>query len=298
MVFNENGMILNEDYILLEYINHNYLDEILNESEFTDKVKQGAKEIIDKLVLAAEGILKWVKEFPSRELIKNNEKYLKSTLSDIILKGEVAKKTGWSYFFVKIENEIAPYVLSKGYKKWFNNFIAAADYIKNTDEENNSDILNNVVNILYDNKPSENENEWFYANKTKGFTLSLTPKEIIDSAIDISTYTYILNKSYKKIKDTFKYNPYKYNVNLLRIVYSYYINAIKAFRKYSSACVKVCINIIKTENAGMDATKYKSGWVSNGKYIKIRNNKFVNTGIFGPGWEDVKYDSDDDMEEF
>lgn len=272
MIYNENGIIINEEYNLLEYINHTYyLDDVLNESEFTDKVKQGAKELIDKLILAAEGIVKWVKEFPSREIIKKNKDKIKSILKSCLAEKNLddTHKT-----FVVIQNDIAPYVLSKGYGFWYQSFILAVDYLKNLDKcDDDQKIISNILNILYSGNPSENEEEWFYTNKNKGITSKLKSEDIIDCAINISNYTGMLSDLYKKLKKTFKDNPNKFSIKILQVMYSYYIRAIRAFRNLSTACVKICVNISKTGESGF---KYTGYYTDSSKSYKRKINEPLN----------------------
>lgn len=268
MIYNENGIILNEDYILLEYINHNYLENILNESEFTDKLKQGAIELRDKLILAAEGILKWVKEFPSREIIKKNKKHIQFILDDDMKAydkvqyniqrfddGKVYTKDYDIKYFIKIKNEIAPYVLSKGFNHWIENFRDTVNKLLNNNLSENE-----IESKLYGGD-TNNKDEWFTSKNDKKVIIGskIDSDMIINSALNIQNSIKSLQNIYNDLKKMFRDDPNKYNYNALKILYSYFINAIRSFRNFSTACVKVCMSVINKGESGIyKASKYYS----------------------------------------
>lgn len=231
MIYNENGIILNEDYCIIESL-HSYseFDMIINEgmSDIVNKVGKNAMELIrkmlDGIMQAAEWAERFVKYKKQIDIIKKNRDHIK----DIIDSRSI-----------QIKDKAAEYLASTGYGKWIENFENAC---KKANSQ--SDITVEEINsILYGNNDKET---WFKVNNSS--VGKVDADDIIDHAISVANETKSLRKAYSEVKsmNVKIQKDQRLNKEAIKVLHSYLINALSAFKNLSSACIELCVTASKS----------------------------------------------------
>ena len=135
MIYNENGIIINEEYILEDYFNGSYINSIINESFKDPKTKFGkaVKAAIDWLINKVKEFGQWLVNAPNRLQILANKKKIKDTLFS------VKSNSDNKIISVKLKGEIVKYLGSDGYKdtnKWINTFNDACEELMSNPNNN------------------------------------------------------------------------------------------------------------------------------------------------------------------
>lgn len=260
MIYNENGMIINEEYILESYFNDNRINSIINESFKDPKTKFGktVKAAIDWLINKVKEFGQWLVNIPNRAKILANRKKIKDALFS------VKSSNDNKILSVKLKGEIVKYLGSEGYKdsnKWISTFSNACEELM-TDQ--NIDI-DEIKSILYGNRSEDN---WFVNENLKSLSsFNLNIDEIVDFSLSVSdlskplkqTHSILLKFNKKLGKDE------RINIETINTINHYFTQAMSSIRNLSYACITVCMNVLKGNT---------SDSIEQGKY-SIRNKKYM-----------------------
>lgn len=241
MIYNENGVILNEEYILEDYFNNSSINSIINESFKDPKTKFGktVKAAIDWLVKKVGEAWQFIINIPNRAKIIANKKKIKDALYD------VRKSDDNKLISVKIKGEIAKYIGSDGYKNggmWFKNFETA---VKTFTNENKNLSIDQVKSILYGGSEEDN---WFINEKLASYSkVNLDTDKIVDFAINVSELSKPLKSAHNEL---LRYNKKldkdaKIDGEVLNAINHYFTKAMSSVRNLSYACITVCMNALK-----------------------------------------------------
>ena len=232
MIYNENGMILNEYHILKEYFNNSLIDDIINESFSIGKTIKAA---IDWLVSKVKGFIQWLTSIPNRTTIKKNKDKIKNILSSI-RHNEDNKIVN-----VKLKGDIAKYIDSNGYNngKWIKTFTKACNML----QSNTNITKETIVCVLYD---YDGEDAWFVNDKIKS-KQTFNTDEIVDFAIDVSELSKPLKQAYNEL---IKFNKKlekdnRINIEVLNSINHYFKQSMVSIKNLSYACITVCMNAYK-----------------------------------------------------
>ena len=222
MVFNENGIIINNGY---------QLDVIINEG-FTDIANKGLKTVhgwIRKIIDAVQNTIEYASRIKYDNIIKNIH-----NMSDEEFSSWINSKT-----------LIYPYIESEGYGKWIENFNKALDELK----RNNNTSTEEINKILYEGK---DKNEWF-KNGLKNYNASgkkPDTSKLKKIVTNLQDFTKPLRKSYSELKilNTNINKGMKISSDVMKEMHSYCINAISAYRIMS----KILITDFSKDNDNND----------------------------------------------
>ena len=271
MIYNENGMILNEDYILKEYFNNSIIDDIINESF---NIGKGIRAAIDWLINKVKEFGQWLINIPNRMIIKKNKDKIKETLSSI------KYSENNKIVSVKLKGEIAKYIGSNGYTngKWIETFTKVCK-----DLQSNTNITKeSIENTLY---KGNSEDNWFSNDKLKSInTLKLNTDEIVDFAINVSELSKPLKQAHNEL---IKFNKKlekdnKINIEVLNTINHYFKQSMVSIRNLSYACITVCMNAYK----GKTSESIEKGMVFDNKSAKYRHAKENNDTNSDNGFND------------
>ena len=223
MIYNENGIIINEDSLLSNYINHPY---IIHEDfgEIIYYVKSKVIAVLQNIANSILNVIDWLANIPNRNKIKNNKAAILKTLNnqkDIIMKCELTE-----------------YLASDGYGKWIGNFKNACNEIK-TDL---SVDIEEVLHTLYE----DNRKDWFLKKDGSINIKSIDMNKIVDTTISNKDVINQLRESYKSITEINKNlsKNEKINIEIINELQSYYYNAIKSLRTLSVHSIKLCLKAL------------------------------------------------------
>lgn len=238
MIYNENGMIINEEFILDNYINHPFnIHENFNDAIYF--VKSKVITVLQNMANSILNVIDWLTNLPNRNKIKNNKNDILKALNnqkDIIMKCKLSE-----------------YLSSDGYGKWIANF-------KNACNKINMDLsisVEEVVSTLYENS---NKDSWFIKNDGSISIKSIDMNNIIDIAISTKDNINKLRESYKSITEINKKlsRNEKIDIQIINELQNYYFNAIKSFRSLSVHSIKLCLKALNG-----DISSYKFSDVEN-----------------------------------
>lgn len=232
MIYNESGIILNEDYSILEQIrSYSEFDIIINEgmSDIINKAAKAGTEFIRKMLDAIAQAIEWAGRFVKYKKQIDIIKYTRSHIKDII----DAKS-------IQIKDKAAEYLASTGYGKWIENFENACKKANSQSDVTTEEINN----ILYE---GNNKVTWFKVNNSS--VSKVDADDIIDHAIDISNETKSLRKAYSEVKSMNAkiQKDQRLNKEVIKELHSYLINALSAFKNLSSACIELCVTASKKD---------------------------------------------------
>ena len=230
MIYNENGIIINNGY---------QLDVIINEG-FSDIANKGLKTVhgwIRKLIDAVQNTIEYASRIKYSKIIDNIKRMDDNDFDKHL-------RTIWL--------SVSKYTESEGYGKWIENFNNVLNELK----RNNTLSTEEINKILYEGK---NKNEWF-TNNSKNHNNSGKPdisklKKIITNLQD---FTKPLRKSYSELKvlNTNINKGMKINSEVMDIMHSYCINAISAYRIMSKVLIDLFKNNKNEEKLDNKSTKY------------------------------------------
>lgn len=211
MIYNENGIIINNGY---------QLDILINEG-FSDIANKGLKTVhgwIRKLIDAVQNAIEYASRIKYNKIIDNIKR-----MDD----GEFG-------VYIKSMMFIYPYIESEGYGKWIENFNNALNELKRDNTLSTEDINK----ILYEDK---NKNEWF-KNGLKNYNASGKKPDFNKMktiVINLQDFTKPLRKSYSELKilNTNINKGMKINSDVMKEMHSYCINAISAYRNMSKILI-------------------------------------------------------------
>ena len=261
MIYNENGIIINEEFILEDYFNSSHINSIINESLKDTKFGKTVSELWGKFIEKVKHAIQWLVNIPNRAQIFANKKRIKDELHNF-------SKSDNKILSIKLKGEIAKYVGSKGYinGKWIETFKNACSELQN----NNDTDINKIKYILY-NKCIEED--WFVNEKISTISTFNNTDEIVDFALSVSD----LSKPLKQIHN----NLLKYNkklissdgglyIEVMNEISHYFTKAMSSIRNLSYACITVCMNVLKHNSSdSIESGEYSN---KNKKYTYKKNN--------------------------
>lgn len=225
MIFNENGDILNEDYIILKYINQLDKYEYINEA--WSNIKAGVETLIRKMVDWIKDLIDWIERIPNFKninLIKKNKDKIKENQKNLII------------------DEISPYFKADGYKnnKWIENFKNACILVKSSPHIS----PDNIEDELYREGSKEN---WFQGNNQ---IEDINIDDIIEFGINIKKFIRPLREAYSEVKvlNASLSHGEKINRDLISVLYKYLADAITTIKNLSKDCIKICVDLLKTKD--------------------------------------------------
>ena len=220
MIYNENGIIINEGY---------QLDILINEG-FSDIANAGLKGIhtlIRKLIDAVQNTIEYASRIPYSKIIKNI-----NSMSD----EEFNKR------LTRYSEENKNYFTWRDYDKWMSNFNEALSQLKN----DNTLSLEDINKILYNGKTKEELFGVGVAVKVVNSKNDIPPnnasvKKIVTSLQD---FTKPLRKSYSELKvlNTNINKGMRISSEVMKEIHSYCITAISEYREMSKAIIRLFKN--------------------------------------------------------
>lgn len=240
MIYNENGIILNEEYVLEDYFNGSHINSIINESFKYPKTKFGktVKTAIDWLINKVKEFGQWLVNAPNRLQILTNKKKIKDTLFS------VKSNDDNKIISVKLKGEIVKYLGSDGYKdanKWINTFNDACEELMT-----NPNITTDEIKAILYNKKSEDN--WFVNENLKSLSsFNLNTDEIVDFSLSVSDLSRPLKQTHNNL---LKFNKIlekgeRINIDTINAINHYFTKAMSSIRNLSYACITVCMNALK-----------------------------------------------------
>lgn len=240
MIYNENGIILNEEYVLEDYFNGSYINSIINESFKDPKTKFGktVKAAIDWLINKVKEFGQWLVNAPNRLQILTNKKKIKDTLFS------VKSNDNNKIISIKLKGEIVKYIGSDGYKdanKWINTFNDACEELMT-----NPNITTDEIKAILYNKKSEDN--WFVNENLKSLSsFNLNTDEIVDFSLSVSDLSKPLKQTHNNL---LRFNKIlekgeRINVETINTINHYFTQAMTSIRNLSYACITVCMNALK-----------------------------------------------------
>lgn len=230
MIYNENGIIINEEYILEDYFNGSHINSIITESFKDSKFAKTVSELWSKFIEKVKQGIQWLVNIPNRAQIFANKKRIKDELHNFAKSDN--KNVG-----IKFKGEVAKYIYSKGYKngKWIETFKNACSALEN--DSNKS--IDDIKNILY---KDGSEDGWFTVENSS--SEKINTDEIVDFALSVSSLSKPLKDAYNHlIKINKKEN--KISSEMINEISHYFTKAMSSIRNLSYACITVCMNALK-----------------------------------------------------
>ena len=213
MIFNENGIIINADYIL---------DNIINESmsDIVNKVSQSAIKLLRKI---ADTVMNFI------DLLKG-KKYGDMIKSIKTNQDEFLKNINLDSGYITVDTELFKYLSSDGYGDWIYNFKSACDELKSNNDlsvEELRYILYSKDDTLYD------KDNWFKVktNNLKNTKLSDKKSEFAEYLKNYDNNLNYLRTAYSEIKvinGVIIKKPIKTEV--INELHYYCIHAISAYK--------------------------------------------------------------------
>ena len=290
MIYNENGIIINEEYILESYFNDYRINSIINESFKDPKTKFGktVKAAIDWLVKKIGEACQWLANVPNRAKIIAAKDDIKEVLS---VYKNLNNKDHFSDIVsvAKLKGEITKYIASNGYKnggKYIDNFSKAVEALtKNKDLS-----IDDVKSILYGQYGEDN---WFSVSTSEVEIDSINIDEIVDFAISVNDLYKPLKRSHN---DIIKFNrrldkDAKIDIEVIKEINHYFTQAMSSIRNLSYACITVCMDIIDHKREQSDSIYITSkNKYSDDSYVKDIKDKDINELSENDQIKLIKYD--------
>lgn len=224
MIYNENGIIINEEFLLDNYIKHPFtIHEDFNNTIYF--IKSKVITVLQNMTNSILNVIDWLTNLPNRNRIKNNKSTILKTLNnqkDMIIKCQLSE-----------------FLSSDGYNKWISNFKNACNKIN----INLSISMEEVISTLYENS---NKDSWFIKNDGSINIKSIDMNKIVDIAISTKDSINQLKESYKSITEINKKlsRNEKIDIQIINELQNYYFNAIKSFRTVSVHSIKLCLKAL------------------------------------------------------
>lgn len=234
MIFNENGEILNNNFILM---NESYkLDLVINEgfSDMMNKVKSTAVKLVRKMIDAVQTAIEYFSRLKFRNKIKDFKKGGNYTTGGKMPEAEVQK--------------LFQYYDADGFGKWEQNFYKACNYITdNINEISGKDptsIINKILNILYEDKNGNFKQETFFKSSKTNISYDVNTHENFLKALSAVTFLDDISKDMRKtyskliVLNTELSKGMKIDSTIIKLIHSYLIDGLQSYRDVSNIVLK------------------------------------------------------------
>ena len=244
MIYDENGIIMNDESNILEFLNRETkLDALLQEAITFKDIKQGVAYFVNSILDKIQAFIDWLERLKYRKeikQIKQNKDRVIQILKEMYKEDDYAKS---------IKGEIAKYLNASGCMMWSFQLGKAFSLMKNTKMT-----IDELEDILYKDIIGKNiSKDIFFKNEKSTDTdtkdISNMANDIVEIAITVSDEISELRRIYSTLK-AFNFSQNKddkISKDAMQYIHSYVIKGISASKNLSSLSIELCTKALNLD---------------------------------------------------